>query len=145
MVRRVLLQLSLQEGWGGVGWASDWGKNVYAPSAFLGDAGNDEPRVFTVRTAFTAPNGSAVDKTWKVTIKYAATVDLGALAAYINGTEADEEVPRSAIQVLEVVMRSGVSGELEGGDRGCCHCCDGRMHNVHAIGVLQGCWLAQSM
>ncbi|WIA39818.1 hypothetical protein OEZ86_005871 [Tetradesmus obliquus] len=109
MVRRVLLQLSLQEGWGGVGWASDWGKNVYAPSAFLGDAGNDAPRVFTVRTAFTAPDGSAVDKTWKVTIKYAATVDLGALAAYINGTEADEEVPRSAIQVLEVVMRSGVS------------------------------------
>jgi hypothetical protein len=112
MVRRVLLQLSLQEGWGPVGWASDWGKNIYAPRAFLGDAGDDEPRIFTVRTQFTAPDGSSVDKTWKVTVKYAATVDLGALNRYIQGTEADEDVPRSAIQVLEVVMRSGVSGEL---------------------------------
>jgi hypothetical protein len=111
MVRRVLLQLSLQEGWGSVGWASDWGKNIYAPRAFLGDAGDDEPRIFTVRTQFTAPDGSSVDKTWKVTIKYAATVDLGALQRYISGADADEDVPRSAIQVLEVVLRSGVSGE----------------------------------
>jgi hypothetical protein len=111
MVRRVLLQLSLQEGWGPVGWASDWGKNIYAPTAFLGDAGDDEPRIFTVRTQFTAPDGSSVDKTWKVTVKYAATVDLGALNRYIQGADAEEDVPRSAIQVLEVVMRSGVSGE----------------------------------
>jgi hypothetical protein len=111
MVRRVLLQLSLQEGWGPVGWASDWGKNIYAPTAFLGDAGDDEPRIFTVRTQFTAPDGSSVDKTWKVTVKYAATVDLGALNRYIQGADAEEDAPRSAIQVLEVVMRSGVSGE----------------------------------
>lgn len=78
MVRRVLLQLALQEGWGNVGWASDWGKNIYAPRAFLGGP-NDEPKEYTVRTQFTAPDGSAVDKTWKVTIKYAATVDLQAL------------------------------------------------------------------
>ncbi|KAF8058950.1 AGO1 [Scenedesmus sp. PABB004] len=108
MVRRVLLALSAQEGWGSVGWASDWGKNIYAPSAFLG-VGGGEPRLYTVRTQFTAPDGSAVDKTWTVAIKYAATVDLSALSAYMAGTEADEEMPRAAIQVLEVVMRSGVS------------------------------------
>jgi hypothetical protein len=61
----VLLALSLQEGWGNVGWASDWGKNIYAPTAFLGDA-NSDPRTFSIRTQFTAPDGSNVDKTWKV-------------------------------------------------------------------------------
>lgn len=50
----------------------------------------------------------------QVTIKYAATVDLSALHAYIGGQAMDEELPRSAIQVLEVVMRSGVSGEFWG-------------------------------
>lgn len=46
----------------------------------------------------------------QVVIKYAATVDLGALRAYMEGQAMDEELPRSAVQVLEVVMRSGVSG-----------------------------------
>jgi hypothetical protein len=46
-----------------------------------------------------------------VVIKYAATVDLGALRGYMEGQAMDEELPRSAVQVLEVVMRSGVSGE----------------------------------
>lgn len=64
-MRRVLLALALQEGWGNVGWASDWGKNIYAPTAFLGNQ-SDEPKVFSVRTQFTAPDGSNVDKTWKV-------------------------------------------------------------------------------
>jgi hypothetical protein len=64
-VRRVLLALSMQEGWGNVGWASDWGKNIYAPSAFLGAQGS-EPKTFNVRTQFTAPDGNEVDKTWKV-------------------------------------------------------------------------------
>ena len=50
-------------------------------------------------------------RTLQVVIKYAATVDLGALQSYIAGDAMDEEVPRSAVQVLEVVMRSGVSGE----------------------------------
>lgn len=111
MVRRVLLALSMQEGWGRIGWASDWGKNIYAPSDFLGIANSDEVREHTVRTQFTAPDGSSVDKTWKVTIKYAATVDLAALNRYMDGADPEEDVPRSAIQVLEVVMRSGVSGE----------------------------------
>jgi hypothetical protein len=44
-------------------------------------------------------------------------VDLGALKAYMQGADMDEELPRSAIQVLEVVMRSGVSGERRGGDK----------------------------
>ena len=65
LVRRVLMALSIQEGWGNVGWASDWGKNIYAPSAFLGDQ-NSDPRTYSVRTQFTAPDGSNVDKTWKV-------------------------------------------------------------------------------
>jgi hypothetical protein len=66
-VRRVLLALSLQEGWGNIGWASDWGKNIYAPTAFLGDA-NSDPRTFSIRTQFTAPDGSHVDKTWKASL-----------------------------------------------------------------------------
>eukprot|EP00879_Flechtneria_rotunda_P023655 GHRR01025030.1.p1 GENE.GHRR01025030.1~~GHRR01025030.1.p1 ORF type:complete len:112 (+),score=28.17 GHRR01025030.1:283-618(+) len=111
MVRRVLLALSMQEGWAKSGWASDWGKNIYAPTAFLGTQ-LDEAREFTVRTQFTAPDGSNVDKTWKVTTKYAATVDLDAVNRYIKGEDPEEDVPRSAIQVLEVVMRSGVSGRF---------------------------------
>jgi len=66
-VRRVLLALSTQEGWGNVGWASDWGKNIYAPTAFLGDQ-NSDPKTFSVRTQFTAPDGAQVDKTWKVCV-----------------------------------------------------------------------------
>jgi hypothetical protein len=109
LVRRVLLALALQENWGGVGWASDWGANIFAPRAFLGGA-RDPPREHVVRTQFTAPDGSAVDKTWRVTTKWAAVHDLGALAEYAAGRLVEEEVPRSALQVLEVVLRSGVSG-----------------------------------
>jgi hypothetical protein len=29
------MALAVQQGWQNVGWASDWGKNIYAPSAFL--------------------------------------------------------------------------------------------------------------
>jgi hypothetical protein len=108
-MRRVLLALSLQEGWGNVGWASDWGANIFAPTSFLGGA-RDPPREHVVRTQFTAPDGSSVDKTWRVTTKWAAVHDLGALTEYAAGRLAEEEVPRSALQVLEVVLRSGVSG-----------------------------------
>jgi hypothetical protein len=109
LMRRVLLALSLQEGWGNVGWASDWGANIFAPTSFLGGA-RDPPREHAVRTQFTAPDGSSVDKTWRVTTKWAAVHDLGALTEYAAGRLAEEEVPRSALQVLEVVLRSGVSG-----------------------------------
>jgi hypothetical protein len=47
----------------------------------------------------------------QVVIKHAATVDLSVLQAYMAGEAMEEEVPRNAVQVLEVVMRSGVSGE----------------------------------
>jgi hypothetical protein len=53
----------------------------------------------------------------QVVIKYAATVDLGALRGYMDGQAMDEELPRSAVQVLEVVMRSGVSGECFKGQK----------------------------
>jgi hypothetical protein len=46
-----------------------------------------------------------------VTIKFAAAVDMTELLTYVSGrADPHADVPRAAIQVLEVVMRSGVAG-----------------------------------
>ena len=53
----------------------------------------------------------------QVTIKFAAAVDMEELQSYITGNlDPHIDVPRAAIQVLEVVMRSGVAGK--GGGQG---------------------------
>jgi hypothetical protein len=53
-----------------------------------------------------------------VTIKFAAAVDMSELLTYVSGNaDPHADVPRAAIQVLEVVMRSGVAGGWVGGGR----------------------------
>lgn len=165
MVRRVLTKLAQQDKWA-PGWASDWAKSLYAPTAAFGDAGS-APYEAAVRVVVDLPDGAArltvmlsmavcpcylfvllllvytphntldlyntqnnnnkgvsMDKTFKVVIKHAATVDLGALAEFVKGgaasgaLEAEEEAAgglRGALQVLDVVLRCGVSGERGGG------------------------------
>lgn len=82
----------------------------------------------------TAPPSSS---TPQVTIKFAAAVDMTELLTYVSGrADPHADVPRAAIQVLEVVMRSGVAGGLWvrgwGTERGVCaqEVCEGSLGNM---------------
>ncbi|KAI8463604.1 MAG: Piwi domain-containing protein, partial [Monoraphidium minutum] len=116
LMRRVLNKLAEDEGWN-KGWCSDWAKSLYAPWAMFGDSSAAAPHETSVRVVVDLPDGIAMDKTFKVVIKYAATYDLGSLERHVkgestNGLEAEEEAAgglRSALQVLDVVLRSGIS------------------------------------
>ncbi|GBF95153.1 hypothetical protein Rsub_07737 [Raphidocelis subcapitata] len=116
LVRRVLSKLAETEKWP-PGWACDWAKSMYAPTAMFGDSAGAQPHETAVRVVVDLPDGVSIDKTFKVVIKYAATYDLGALERHVrgeqsNGLEAEEEAAgglRAALQVLDVVLRSGIS------------------------------------
>ncbi|KIY93567.1 hypothetical protein MNEG_14395 [Monoraphidium neglectum] len=116
LTRRVLMKLAENEKWE-KGWCSDWAKSMYAPWAMFGDSPAAPPHETSVRVVVDLPDGVSMDKTFKVVIKYAATYDLGALERHVRGEgtgglEAEEEAAgglRAALQVLDVVLRSGIS------------------------------------
>jgi len=109
LVRRVLQTAGDQYKWPS-GWACDWGKNIYCPGPFLDLGMTDKVWEQPVRVQYLTSDGASVDKTYKVTIKFAAAVDMEELQSYITGNlDPHIDVPRAAIQVLEVVMRSGVA------------------------------------
>jgi len=98
--------MAQQLGWP-EGWACDWRRNMYTPGPVEGISA-DQPLEVVVPVEYQNEYGDTINKTYKVLVKYAAAVDLGALDRLMSGHgEGDEG--RAALQVLDIVLRSGAA------------------------------------
>jgi len=114
LARRIMVQLAGENGWP-VGWAYDGRSNMYAPAMFLATGQAHE---YSVKLAERGGGGKAAaaaaaasdkrgGRTFRVVVRHVASLDMRELDRYVRGETS--EMPRSVLQVLDIVLRHGVA------------------------------------
>lgn len=93
--RQIVGKLAEQQRWS-AGWAYDGKKNIYTPNRAF-------PQASTDYEVSLVDEDKKRERKFKVTLKHVATLDLTSVYKFIN--KQLEEVPRDAIQALDVVLR----------------------------------------